>query len=189
MFKSQCMSLYGCQLWNLKDLMLDDLSRVWRKCARYVIGLHPMTRSYLIPHILNSFSVLDIVIDRQINFYNNVYNHSSSYISSFIKNSLMCNSSYVVSNINKFVNNFNITYAEVFSSSKRRVKNVISQLYENEDWKINMIIELLEVKDGIHELDLEKDIVDEILINLCTERWCNSMLLGVPVSVFMFFMF
>ncbi len=30
LFNSQCMSLYGCQLWNLDDPRVDELSVAWR---------------------------------------------------------------------------------------------------------------------------------------------------------------
>ncbi len=33
LFNSQCMSLYGCQLWNLDDPRVEELSVAWRVCA------------------------------------------------------------------------------------------------------------------------------------------------------------
>ena len=56
-FNSHCMSLYGCQLWNLDDPRVEELSVAWRVCCRRLIALHPRTRSHLLPHIMNSLPV------------------------------------------------------------------------------------------------------------------------------------
>ena len=41
MFNSQCMALYGSQLWNLSDSNINKLSITWRKSVRYLLGLPP----------------------------------------------------------------------------------------------------------------------------------------------------
>ncbi len=39
LFNSQCMSMYGCQLWNLDDPRVEELSVAWRVCCRRLLAL------------------------------------------------------------------------------------------------------------------------------------------------------
>ncbi len=68
LFNSQCMSMYGCQLWNLDDPRVEELSVAWRVCCRRLLALHPPTRSHLLPHIMNSLTVRQIIKKRMLCF-------------------------------------------------------------------------------------------------------------------------
>ncbi len=61
LFNSHCTSLYGCQLWNLDDPRTEELRVAWRVCCRRQLALHPRTRSHLLPNIMNSLSVRQII--------------------------------------------------------------------------------------------------------------------------------
>ena len=69
MSNSQCMALYGSQLWNLSDSNINKLSITWRKSVRYLVGLPPRTSSYILPYLMNSCNIVDIIMERQILFY------------------------------------------------------------------------------------------------------------------------
>ena len=69
LFNSQCMSLYGCQLWNLDDPRVDELSVAWRVCCRRLLALHPRTRSHLLPHIMNSLPVRRVIEKKKSEFF------------------------------------------------------------------------------------------------------------------------
>ena len=40
LFNSQCLPLYGCQLWNLSNPHKEELSVAWRKCTRACLVYH-----------------------------------------------------------------------------------------------------------------------------------------------------
>ena len=80
LFNSQCLALYGVQLWDLRDSDIEVLIVTWRKCVRYLLSLPYRTSSYLIPHIMNTCNILDIIMERQMNFYITMYNHKSKFI-------------------------------------------------------------------------------------------------------------
>ena len=46
LFNTQCMSLYGCQLWDLDDPKTEELCVAWRVCCRRLLGLHPRTHTH-----------------------------------------------------------------------------------------------------------------------------------------------
>ena len=99
LFNSQCLSLYGCPLWNLNDHKLEELYKTWRICCRRLLELDPRTKSYVLPHIMNSFDISDIIKERFINFFIGGVNHKSVEISNFFKNTLVSCSSIAVTNI------------------------------------------------------------------------------------------
>ena len=41
LFNKQCMSLYGCVLWDFLDKQVDKLEVGWRKCCRNIMSLSP----------------------------------------------------------------------------------------------------------------------------------------------------
>ena len=61
LFKTFCMSLYGCLLWDLSSNSVNMINIAWRKCIRRLFGLPPRTHNALIHAICN-----DIPIDGQI---------------------------------------------------------------------------------------------------------------------------
>ena len=61
LFKTFCMSLYGCLLWDLSSNSVNMINIAWRKCIRRLFGLPPRTHNALIHAICN-----DIPIDAQI---------------------------------------------------------------------------------------------------------------------------
>ena len=69
LFVSQCSSLYGCPLWQLEDPKINKLYTGWRICCRKILGLHPQTRSYLLPNVMDTMSINDIVMFRMLAFF------------------------------------------------------------------------------------------------------------------------
>lgn len=169
LFNSQCLHLYGVQLWNLDEKTIEELCVTWRKCIRYIFGLHYRTKSYVIPHIVGTNNLIDIIMERQLCFYISGYNHPSKTISEFFKNTFLSNTSYAVLNLNKIMNRYNIVYKDCFNYTKSKVKKIISQKRETEDWRINIINELLSILDNrlLSPLDIQetKDILEYVCIN------------------------
>ena len=156
LFNSQCLSLYGAQLWNLKDPDVEQLIVTWRKCVRSLLGLPFSTRSYILPYIMNSFNILDTIMERQANFYVQLLNHTSVNINSYIKNAMLYQTSYCISNINSFINRFNIVYVDFFNMKKNMFKRRISNRYHDIDWRANLVLEILHCLDGQYDSGLKK---------------------------------
>ena len=167
LFNSQCLALYGAQLWDLSDPKIADLSVTWRKCVRYLFGLHPCTKSYILPYIMNSFNIMDVIMERQLNFYVQVYNHESDYISGYMKNALSSLTSYTVSNVNQILNKFDILYADLFDLKKFQIKKNIIKHYPPMDWRSGMTVELLHALDDQVDLGLNRHELRILLNEIC----------------------
>ena len=69
LFNSQCLSLYGCQLWRLDDPKVKELCTTWKVCSRRLLNLSQRTRSRLIHHLMNTAPIQDIIMYRMLNFF------------------------------------------------------------------------------------------------------------------------
>ena len=170
LFKSQCSSLYGCQLWNLEDSKLNKLFTSWRVCCRKILGLHPWTRSYLLHGIMEDMPIEDIVMFRMIAFFINGLNHKSDLISQFFKNTLLSNSSYMLVNINAILDRYDIRYDDLFLMNKTCIRKAINSYINDPDWRCSSIKELLSLREGQQICELDMSEINDILIHIATFR-------------------
>ena len=170
LFNSQCLSLYGAQLWDLKDPDVEQLIVTWRKCVRSLLGLPFSTRSYILPYIMNSFNILDTIMERQSNFYVQMFNHTNVNIKNCIKNAMLYQTSYCISNINSCINRFNIVYVDFFNVKKNMLKRKISNTYNDIDWRANLVLEILHCLDGQLDSGLTKEELKSILNDVAVAR-------------------
>ena len=53
LFNLQCLSIYGCELWNIEFLELAQLKLAWRKSYRMILNFHPSTHNILLPQLMD----------------------------------------------------------------------------------------------------------------------------------------
>ena len=154
-FNSQCLSLYGCQLWRLDDPKIDELCTTWKVCCRRLLNLSQRTRSRFIHHIMDTPPILDIIMYRMLNFFITGLASEDTLISNIFKNTLLASTSYMRVNINKIIAHFNIDYHDIFSLNKNVLKKTLYNMKGEKDWQCNLIEELLSMRDGTVTTDLE----------------------------------
>ena len=71
-FRSQCCHFYGCQAWSLESKYITKFDVAWRKAVRKLWFLPNITRSAILPGIVNMNTVQDQAITRFVKMYNNV---------------------------------------------------------------------------------------------------------------------
>ena len=156
LFNSQCLSLYGCHIWRLDDSNVEKLCTTWKVCCRRLLGLSPRTRSHLIPQLMETAPILDIIMYRILNFVLDGLNHENNMIKSFFKNSLLSGTSYMSTNVNKIIRCFNINYLELFSFNKNKLKIKLKEKAGIKDWQCNMIEELMYMRESYLEANLDR---------------------------------
>ncbi len=168
LFNSQCMSLYGCQLWNLDDPRVDELSVAWRVCCRRLLALHPRTRSHLLPHIMNSSPVRRVIEKRMLSFFLGGLHHPVQDISIFFKNALVSSSSYMLTNVNSLINYLNVKYYEIYDCAIKSIITKFDLSKGEQDWQTRIIRELLSIRDRQLDVPLTYEEVCEFLDETCT---------------------
>ena len=154
LFNKQCMSLYGCVLWDFLDKQVDKLEVGWRKCCRNIMSLSPL---------MNTSCIRTIIENRFINFLIDGVNSRSSLIKFIFRNSLTTPSK-LVRNLNIVLYKHRINYSRIFNGRKIRVndQNCVDK------WRLDMIRELLCMRDFNEINILNKNEIQNILNYLCT---------------------
>ena len=132
-------AIYG----GAHDKSVEKLCTTWKVCCRRLLRLNPRTRSHLIPTLMGTAPILDIIMYRTLNFVLAGVNHKNNVINKFFKNSLLSNTSYMSTNVSKIIENFNINYLELFSFNKDKLKMKLKEKIEIQDWQCNIIEELM----------------------------------------------
>ena len=84
-----------------------------------------------------------------LNFFLAELNNEDDLISYFFRNTLLSNTSYMKVNINKILEHFNIQYQDIFCLTKGYFKNKLNSLIDKKDWQLNLIEEIIDMRDGI----------------------------------------
>ena len=118
-------------------------------------GFNQRTRLHLIPHIMGTAHIHDIIMYRMINFILAGVNHKDNVINNFFRNCLLSNTSYTFTNLNKIIGNFNINYLKLFDFNKNKLKNKLNEKTGKGDWQYNILEELLNMKETRLEANLD----------------------------------
>jgi len=65
--RSYCTSFYGCELWRLSDIGVQDFCTAWRKSVRKIWKLPHRTRCYMLPLLCHCLPVFDEIYVPSVN--------------------------------------------------------------------------------------------------------------------------
>ena len=146
---------------------MNILCKTWRKCCRWLLKLHPQTHNNLLPGLMHTPPPDVIVKERTLSFVVDGLNHPSFLISQFFRNSLISNSSYIVSNVNSIIDSFQFRYQEIFNLKRNDIKRRVTALQTSNDWRLELVTEILDVRDGLKATNLNYAELSEILNYVC----------------------
>ena len=170
LFLSQCSSLYGCHLWNLDDNKVNELHTAWNVCCRKILGLNPRTRTYLLAPLMKTMPIENMILHRITNFFLNGLNHTNRIVKTFFMNVLVSNTSIMKRNINTIQKKLNIKFDDLLKLNKRALKIEFKKKNTTADWRVNMIQELLSIRENQLECELNPYDVNVFLQHISTFR-------------------
>ena len=97
---------------------------------------------------MNTFSMNDVIMERQMNFYCIMYQHSNEFLRNFMMSRLLDMRSLVVSNINIIISRLNVVYTDLIRLKKCDIKAAIQSFYPSMDWRASMALELIQGLEG-----------------------------------------
>ena len=109
-------------------------------------------------------------MSRILNFFVKGLNHDNSIISDFFRNTLISNSSYMLTNLNTIINRYGINYIDLFNLKKTQVKNIIKNYNEDLDWRCKLVKELLCLREHQFFSNLNQDEINDTLYYVSTFR-------------------
>ncbi len=168
MFKTYCMPLYGCPLWNYTSKYISKFYTAWRKAVRYILNIPYTTHCDMLPFICDDVPIYEQLYSRFSRFFVSLKNSdniitrtcaalalngSGSYASNNI--SLICEYQYIdrVSMSSTFIGKSNTNMNMVVKS------NVVRELLFT---KFNLLFEC-------HNNGFTQNECDLLINYLCTD--------------------
>ena len=170
LFNSQCLSLYGCELWDLSDQNIKKICCEWRKCSRQILGISPRTHNFLIPQLMSTPDLLSTIYSRILSFCNRGLSHPSEEIRFLFENFVYNPGSSFANNIKTICNKLGVSRNTAFTLKATKVKSMCNKLGINEGAGniSRSISELIDIRDGQLHCNLNYYETTECLTALCT---------------------
>ena len=167
LFNHFCNTFYGCQVIDVTSKQFNNIATNWRKSARYVLNLSPMTHSYLLPNIFGIPSADIQLYSRIICFVRNGLTHKSKLISFFFNHCIYNYDSYMCKNTYTICKTLNISVHDLKYKSPIWLKKKVKSLVPSSDWRCDMVRELLSCRDGEADCGLDSHEISYLLNDLC----------------------
>ena len=80
LFKTYCMPIYGCQLWDFSKREVERFSTAWRKAIRFLWRLPYRTHNVLLPIICRDLSVETQLNKRFVKFFHKILHTENNFV-------------------------------------------------------------------------------------------------------------
>ena len=168
---SYCSSLYGCEIWRLDHSNINDVCVAWRKGLRRVWNLPADTHCELLPLICDTIPLFDVICSRAIMFINSCLNSTCpivNYISRFgVYYGRML--SPIGQNAHTCCVRYGVSTPSMCGSLNTCIikRHFQSRVSDSTRSVVNLLLELLFIKQGSFYTGLSTDEIDELIAHLC----------------------
>jgi len=108
LFKTYCMPIYGCQLWDYSHKSVNRFYVTWRKAIRPILSLPYSTHCELLSYICNDIPLIEQLFQRVINFIKSARNSKNAITNMCYNLALRGSGSPMSSNITFLADYFRI---------------------------------------------------------------------------------
>ena len=116
--------MYGSQLWDMTNPIIEKIYKQWRKAHRQVLGLPNMTHCDLLPLIAENMPIQSILDCKFISFYKTIVKSKNKIVSFTAKYKLYDHTSTLGRNITHVMHKYDFDVDDIISLSKQRVKEL-----------------------------------------------------------------
>ena len=165
-------SLYGSCLWDLMSTNVEKILTSWNVTVRNVLKLDRCTHRYLIEPLSNCPHLMTLLLSRFANFYKSLLSTKKSSVRYLVR-TMECDLRTVLGRTLLFLRKeTNLTDQHPSTLTSKIVKANIQykQICAEDQWKINMAKELIDVRDQ-ERMEIEgftESECKDILKYLCT---------------------
>ena len=169
LFKTYCMPLYGCQLWDFSGSEVGKFFTAWRKAVRYIWNLPYTSHSALLHLICTDLDIECQLHKRFLKFFYKMY-HSDNYVTTFLarlalggSRSSVCNSlNFILSKYRLLKSNFQCyDFYELLQSVKSAPDPAGNRT-------ASLVRELCMIRDGELHSNFSRAECDMCIAHLCT---------------------
>jgi len=118
LFKTYCMPLYGCPLWDYSTKTIDKFYVSWRKSIRYILDIPRTTHCALLNEICNDMPIHLQLYLRFTNFFKQLKSSNNALTNTCANLALMGSNSVASSNITIISNYLHIKRFNIINVNK-----------------------------------------------------------------------
>ncbi len=165
LFKTYCMSLYGCTLWDYDSREVQRFYTAWRKCIRRLMGLPYTTHCNLLNIICQDLPVIDQLLKRCIQFISGVIKSANVISNICLRLAMGGSRSALCHSISHTSNLYNVDRYHIGSCK------VLQYNYDNVDQRVmdtaNVIRELMDMLYSHHFEFFSQEEIINFINTLC----------------------
>ena len=162
-------SFYGSVLWELNSLDHQKLVRSWNSAVKMIWDLPYQTHTDFIEPLTNCPHLQQMLHSRYIGFAKSLSMSEKQHtklIYSLIKNDL---TSLTGNNLKFLMNKYNNnTIEELFENRHVIAKEKFKKMSSDDEWKIQVLEDLISFRDGRDETELGKEEIEESIFYVTT---------------------
>ena len=147
LFKTYCLSLYGCVLWEFSCDMINKFYVCWRKCMRQLIGLSQRAHGGYLHKVVDDISIENQLIKRFVKFYNKVICSENPVVQLCCSLVNQGSNSTVCRSLNYVRNKFSITTDKKLEIPHDKIVNLMK---ENDCTNDDDVFNICCIKDVIN---------------------------------------
>ena len=173
LFRTFCLHLYGCEVWDITHSACVSFCTAVRKCSRKVLGLPYRTHCRYLPYLAEDYPVELKICLRIIGFLWSAGQSNNSIIK--LCHALVSNgsSSSIGRTVSKLAEITRFSREQLLVGTNPGKSHIKSKLFEHfiEDVPndlISVISELLDVSHGDFDINLDANEISFLIDDLCT---------------------
>lgn len=166
-FNGNCLSFYGSNLLNLNSVNVEKIDIAWRVAVRRLLTLHPRTHCNVLPGLMSTLAPSLQIMCRMVKFFNNGLNNKNYFVKYIFENCLNNCDSIMYNNLKFISRKFLLNINNVLNLKKSHLISMLNNSADEIDWKINIIGEILKMRENTYVNVLQRDEVLILLYDLC----------------------
>ena len=167
-FNSNCTSFYGSNLLSLNSNDIEKIDIAWRVAVRRLLNLNPRTHCNVLPGLMNSLAPSLQIMIRMLKFFISGLNNKNFFVKYIFENCLNNCDSIMYNNLKIISRKCLSNISNVLKLRKSFQISMLENNVHEIDWKINIIKEILKMRENVHFDILQRDEILILLYDLCT---------------------
>jgi uncharacterized protein YerC len=167
LFKTYCVHMYGCELWDISSRALSTYATAFRKCQRNVLNVPYRTHCKYLPFLCNDKPAEFFIYNRIVNFLRYIYVSDNHAVQSLSRNLFQFGSTSCIGNsLSQLCYIFHINRRKILNNFVLPIDHFID--FDVPQEKIDFILDTL---DNIRHCNsiMTRSELNDILFQLCTE--------------------
>ena len=184
LFKSLCMSLYGCVLWDLTSKSVNTFYCAWRKAVRRILNVSQRTHNILLPLICEDNHIEYQMYLRFILFYQAISNSKNALVRFMSQFTLYGSGSPVSRNLNYICNKLNISKCNLSHVYKSQIN--FPSIHTDNNYQIaSNVIDLLYIRENINMFEFTYDECTDMLqyVYMYYASYYNNIVYVLPNGI------